>query len=49
MFCFSFYFIYLYFAHSGLLLPKIITEEHGGTRTDAGMLGCGIYFASNPS
>ena len=32
----------------GLLLPKIIVEEFGGKRTDVGMLGAGIYFASDP-
>ena len=32
----------------GLLLPKIIVEEYGGNRTDVGMLGEGIYFASDP-
>ena len=31
----------------GLLLPNIIVDDFGGTRTDAGMLGTGIYFASS--
>lgn len=31
----------------GLLLPKIIVDDFGGTRTDAGMLGNGVYFASS--
>jgi len=26
-------------------LPKVVVEDIGGTRTDAGMLGYGIYFA----
>ena len=30
----------------GLLLPKVVVDDHGGTRSDAGMLGSGIYFAS---
>ena len=30
-----------------MLLPKIVVDDHGGTRTDAGMLGAGIYFASS--
>jgi len=29
----------------GLLPPKVVVEDIGGTRTDAGMLGYGIYFA----
>ncbi|XP_076077942.1 protein mono-ADP-ribosyltransferase PARP4-like isoform X2 [Mytilus galloprovincialis] len=33
----------------GLLLPKIIVDDFGGTRTDAGMLGNGVYFASSAS
>ncbi|XP_025097286.1 poly [ADP-ribose] polymerase 4-like [Pomacea canaliculata] len=33
----------------GLLLPKVVADDFGGTRTDAGMLGCGIYFASDAS
>ncbi|VDH98080.1 poly [ADP-ribose] polymerase [Mytilus galloprovincialis] len=33
----------------GLLLPKIIVDNFGGTRTDAGMLGNGVYFASSAS
>ena len=31
----------------GLLMPKIIVEDFGGKRSDAGMLGSGIYFASS--
>ncbi|RUS77622.1 hypothetical protein EGW08_014622, partial [Elysia chlorotica] len=33
----------------GLLLPKVIVDDYGGTRSDAGMLGSGIYFASASS
>ncbi|XP_065907785.1 protein mono-ADP-ribosyltransferase PARP4-like isoform X2 [Dysidea avara] len=33
----------------GLLLPKIVVDDFGGTRTDPGMLGSGIYFASSSS
>lgn len=33
----------------GLLLPRIVTSQYGGTRRDAGMLGSGIYFADRPS
>ncbi|XP_012936925.2 protein mono-ADP-ribosyltransferase PARP4, partial [Aplysia californica] len=33
----------------GLLLPKVVVDDYGGTRTDAGMLGSGIYFASAAS
>ncbi|CAH3018315.1 unnamed protein product, partial [Porites evermanni] len=33
----------------GLLMPKIIVEDFGGKRSDAGMLGSGIYFASSAS
>ncbi|XP_067050666.1 protein mono-ADP-ribosyltransferase PARP4-like isoform X2 [Acropora muricata] len=33
----------------GLLLPKIVVDDFGGTRSDAGMLGSGIYFASSAS
>ncbi|XP_053163691.1 protein mono-ADP-ribosyltransferase PARP4 isoform X4 [Hemicordylus capensis] len=29
----------------GLLLPKIVVEEHGLERTDSGNLGSGIYFS----
>ena len=29
----------------GLLLPKVIVEEFGGSLSDIGMLGGGIYFA----
>ena len=28
-------------------MPKIIVEDFGGKRSDAGMLGSGIYFASS--
>ena len=30
----------------GLLLPKVVTDL-GGKRTDAGMLGTGIYFSNS--
>ncbi|XP_057306534.1 protein mono-ADP-ribosyltransferase PARP4-like isoform X3 [Hydractinia symbiolongicarpus] len=33
----------------GLLLPKIVVDDYGGSRTDAGMLGNGIYFATCPT
>ncbi|XP_071133573.1 uncharacterized protein [Mytilus edulis] len=33
----------------GLMLPKVVVDDFGGTRTDAGMLGNGIYFASSAS
>ncbi|CAG5135718.1 unnamed protein product, partial [Candidula unifasciata] len=33
----------------GLLLPKVIVDDFGGQRSDAGMLGSGIYFASSAS
>ncbi|BFZ25340.1 hypothetical protein BsWGS_28378 [Bradybaena similaris] len=33
----------------GLLLPKIVVDDFGGKRSDAGMLGSGIYFASAAS
>ena len=40
--------IYLHIVpHRGLLLPKIVVDDFGGTRTDPGMLGSGIYFASS--
>ena len=29
----------------GLLMPKLVVDDLGGSRTDAGMLGQGIYFA----
>ena len=35
----------LYFR--GLLLPKIVVDDLGGERTDAGMLGSAIYFANS--
>lgn len=31
----------------GLLLPKAVVDDMGGSRTDEGSLGCGIYFASD--
>ena len=31
----------------GILLPKVVVDDFGGTRTDPGMLGSGIYFASS--
>ena len=31
----------------GLLMPKIVVDDFGGARTDPGMLGSGIYFASS--
>ena len=33
--------------YRGLLLPKVVVGDIGGTRTDAGMLGYGIYFADS--
>ncbi|XP_060065436.1 protein mono-ADP-ribosyltransferase PARP4-like [Ylistrum balloti] len=33
----------------GLLMPKVVVDDFGGKRTDAGMLGAGIYFASAAS
>ncbi|XP_063404518.1 protein mono-ADP-ribosyltransferase PARP4-like [Mytilus trossulus] len=33
----------------GLMLPKVVVDDFGGTRTDAGMLGNGVYFASSAS
>ena len=32
---------------SGLLLPKIVVDDFGGSRSDPGMLGSGIYFAGS--
>ena len=32
---------------SGLLLPKIVVDDFGGSRSDPGMLGAGIYFAGS--
>lgn len=32
--------------YRGLLLPKIVVDDFGGTRTDPGMLGSGLYFAN---
>lgn len=32
----------------GLMLPKVVVDDFGGTRSDPGMLGSGIYFASDP-
>ena len=37
----------LLYVFRGLLLPKIVVDDFGGTRSDAGMLGSGIYFASS--
>ena len=31
----------------GLLLPRVVVDDFGGTRSDPGMLGSGIYFASS--
>jgi len=45
---YSMIFSIIFLCTRGLLLPKIIVEEYGGSRTDAGMLGSGIYFASDP-
>ncbi|XP_065198502.1 protein mono-ADP-ribosyltransferase PARP4-like isoform X2 [Sycon ciliatum] len=33
----------------GLLLPKVVVEEHGRSRSDSGLLGNGIYFARHSS
>uniref|UniRef100_A0A8B8A9B9 Poly [ADP-ribose] polymerase n=1 Tax=Crassostrea virginica TaxID=6565 RepID=A0A8B8A9B9_CRAVI len=33
----------------GLLMPKVVVDDYGGKRTDPGMLGHGIYFASSAS
>ncbi|XP_054829757.1 protein mono-ADP-ribosyltransferase PARP4 [Eublepharis macularius] len=33
----------------GLLLPKVVVEEHGIKRTDSGNLGSGIYFSNSIS
>ena len=33
----------------GLLLPKIIVDDFGGSRSDPGMLGSGIYFSDSVS
>jgi len=38
---------YLFDFCRGLLPPKVVVEDIGGTRTDAGMLGYGIYFADS--
>ncbi|XP_070191086.1 protein mono-ADP-ribosyltransferase PARP4-like [Littorina saxatilis] len=40
---------YLGILSRGLLLPKVVVDDHGGTRYDAGKLGSGIYFASAAS
>jgi len=37
----------VHFPPRGLLLPKIVVDDFGGTRSDPGMLGSGIYFASS--
>jgi len=45
-FCDLYFIAYLYdYCCRGLLLPKVVVEDIGGTRSDAGMLGYGIYFA----
>ena len=31
----------------GLLLPKIVVDDFGRSRSDPGMLGAGIYFAAS--
>ena len=31
----------------GLLLPLVVVSEHGGARSDAGMLGNAIYFTDD--
>lgn len=28
-------------------MPKVVVDDYGGKRTDPGMLGHGIYFASS--
>lgn len=33
--------------NSGLQQPNVVVDDFGGQRTDAGMLGAGIYFASS--
>lgn len=33
----------------GLLLPKIVVDDFGGSRSDPGMLGSGIYFTDEAS
>ena len=33
----------------GLLLPKIVVDDFGGSRSDPGMLGGGIYFTDEAS
>ncbi len=33
------------FFYRGLLLPKIVVDDFGGSLSDIGMLGSGIYFA----
>ncbi|KAI0229496.1 Protein mono-ADP-ribosyltransferase PARP4 [Lamellibrachia satsuma] len=33
----------------GLLKPKVVVDDFGGQKTDAGMLGSGIYFADDYS
>ncbi|XP_052241111.1 uncharacterized protein LOC127851394 isoform X2 [Dreissena polymorpha] len=33
----------------GLLMPKVVVDDHGGQRSDPGMLGSGIYFVSAAS
>ena len=31
--------------YRGLLLPKVVVDKFGGSLSDIGMLGSGIYFA----
>jgi len=46
----SFFFFSLSFRfRRGLLLPQVALDEEGVPRTDEGMLGSGIYFASDPT
>ena len=33
----------------GLQLPSVVVDDLGGQRSDAGMLGAGIYFGDRPS
>ena len=33
--------------YRGLIPPKVVVEDLGGVRTDAGMLGSAIYFADS--
>ena len=36
-----------YFYFRGLLLPKIVVDDYGGKKSDAGILGEGIYFSDS--